>query len=103
MPSLTRGASPPHSEDLDMNHTKRKLALIAAAIGLAATGAAQADCESDMIRLEAALKAPNVQAAGKAALDDARVKSVAAMKKDDDDTCHKVIVEALSKAGMTLK
>ena len=56
-----------------------------------------------MIQLEAAIKAPNLTPVAKAALQDASVKSVAAMKKDDDSTCHKVIAEALSKAGMTLK
>ena len=64
---------------------------------------ARADCESDMNQLEAALKTPNLSADAKAALDDARVKSVAAMKKDDDATCHKAIAEALPKAGLKLK
>ncbi len=64
---------------------------------------AHADCESDMKQLEAALKAPTLTPAGKTALQDASVKSVAAMKKDDDATCHTVIAEALPKAGMTLK
>lgn len=86
-----------------MFHSALKLALVGAALGLASTGVARADCESDMIQLEAALKAPDVSKDGKAALDDARVKSVAAMKKDDDDACHKVIADALPKAGMTLK
>ena len=78
------------------------LTLAAAAIG-AGTAAARADCESDMVQLEQALKAPNLTADAKAALDDARVKSVAAMKKDDDGACHKAIAQALPKAGMTLK
>ncbi|MCW6513116.1 hypothetical protein [Lichenifustis flavocetrariae] len=78
------------------------LALSTLALG-GATSLARADCESDMIKLEAALKSPTLTPAGKVALQDASVKSVAAMKKDDDATCHKVIAEALPKAGMTLK
>ena len=78
------------------------LLLVAGAAGLDTT-AARADCESDMVQLETALKAPKLTPEAKAALDDARVKSVAAMKKDDDVTCHKVISDALPKAGMTLK
>lgn len=77
--------------------------LLSATIGLAATGIARADCESDLIQLENAYKAPNLASAAKAALDDAKTKAVSAMKKDDDVTCHKAISEALPKAGMTLK
>jgi hypothetical protein len=85
-----------------MTRTALVLALAAGAASLGIT-AARADCESDMIQLETALKAPKLTPDAKAALDDARVKSVAAMKKDDDATCHKVIADALPKAGMTLK
>ena len=85
-----------------MNRSAMILALAAMTIG-AGTVVARADCESDMNQLEVALKAPKLSADAKAALDDARVKSVAAMKKDDDATCHKVIADALPKAGMALK
>lgn len=71
------------------------------AIGLTATAAA-ADCESDMIQLETAMKKSNLSADAKAAFDDARVKSVTAMKKDDDTACHKAIGDAMTKAGITL-
>ena len=80
-----------------------KLTLLATAIGLAVTGIARADCESDLIQLEEAFKAPNLSADAKAALEAAKTKAVAALKKDDDATCHKAIDEGLSKAGMTLK
>ena len=85
-----------------MTRTALVLALAAGTAGLGLT-AARADCESDMIQLEAAMKAPKLTPDAKTALDDARVKSVAAMKKDDDAACHKVIADALPKAGMTLK
>lgn len=66
-------------------------------------GVALADCESDMLQLEDALKSPNLMPDAKAALDAAIPKSVAAMKKDDDTTCHQVISEALAKAGIAMK
>jgi hypothetical protein len=86
-----------------MSYDLVKAALLSAVVGVAAISTARADCESDMIQLEQAYKAPNMSSAAKAALDDAKTKSVSAMKKDDDVTCHKVIAEGMSKAGMTLK
>ena len=86
-----------------MRHNLLKTAMLSVAIGVAATGAARADCESDLIQLEQAYKAPDLTAASKAALDDAKTKALAAYKKDDDVTCHKAIAEGLTKAGMTLK
>lgn len=77
--------------------------LLSAAIGIAATGVARADCESDLLQLEQALKLPNLTPAAKAALDEAKTKAVPAMRKDDDKTCHTVIVEGMTKAGMKLK
>jgi hypothetical protein len=80
-----------------------RLALLSTAIGIAATGVARADCESALIQLEQALKAPNLTATGKAALDDATTKALAAMKKDDDAGCHKAVGDGMTKAGMTLQ
>ena len=51
------------------------IATLSVALSLAAAGAARADCESDLIQLEQAYKAPDLTAAGKAALDDAKVKA----------------------------
>ena len=79
-----------------------KLALLASAIGLAATGVARADCESDLKQLEAAYKTPNLSAGAKSALDGAKVAAVAALKKDDDKTCHTAVADAMTKAGMKL-
>jgi hypothetical protein len=86
-----------------MRHNLLTIALLSVAIGIAATGVARADCESDLIQLEQAYKAPDLTATSKAALDGAKVKALAAFKKDDDTTCHKAIAEGLTKAGMTLK
>ncbi|WP_237479142.1 hypothetical protein [Lichenibacterium dinghuense] len=78
-------------------------AALAAAALLCAASAARADCESDMLQLEDAMKTPDQTPAVKAAYDDAAKKSASAMRKDDDDTCHKVIGDALAKAGKTLR
>ena len=86
-----------------MTRSLLKIALISAAIGVAGLGPARADCESDLIQLEQAMKTPNLTAENKAALDDASVKAVAAMKKDDDATCHQAVSDGMTKAGMTLK
>ena len=86
-----------------MPYQRLTTAFIALALGTLATGAARADCESDMIQLEQAMKAPNLTPAAKTALDGAKTKSVSAMHKDDDKGCHDAIAQALSEAGMTLK
>ena len=86
-----------------MSPTFLKIAVLSAVIAFATIGTARADCESDMFQLEQAMKTPNLAADAKASLDDAATKAVSAMKKDDDDTCHKAIAEGMSKAGMTLK
>lgn len=83
----------------------RSSAIVLATLALTAAtaSAAQADCESDMLQLEAAMKTPNQTQAVKAAYDDAAKKSSEAMRKDDDAGCHAAIVDALGKAGKTLK
>ena len=72
-------------------------------LATATVGAARADCESDMLQLEAAMKAPNQSPAVKAAYDEAAKTSSEAMRKDDDAGCHAAIAGALGKAGKTLK
>ncbi|WP_131114665.1 hypothetical protein [Lichenihabitans psoromatis] len=85
-----------------MTRTSIVLALATLAFG-GTMSFAYADCENDMIQLESALKSPTLTPLAKSALQDASVKSVAAMKKDDDATCHKVIADAMTKSGVTLK
>jgi hypothetical protein len=80
-----------------------KIIVLAVTIGAASTGVARADCESDLIQLEQAFKAPDLTSAGKAALDDSKTKALTAFKKDDDAGCHKAIADGMTKAGMTLK
>ena len=86
-----------------MRHRFPILLLLSAAAVVAAAGVARADCEADLVQLEQAYKAANLSGEAKKALDDAKTKAVSALKKDDDATCHKVIADGMSKAGMTLK
>ena len=86
-----------------MTQSLIKTAILAAAIGIAATSAARADYESDLKQLEHAFTTPNLAAPAKAALDVAKTKAVAALKKDDDKTCHAAVAEGLSKAGLKMK
>jgi hypothetical protein len=86
-----------------MMQSPLKIIALSVAIGVAVAGAAQADCESDLIQLEQAYKAPNLTTDGKAALDDSKEKALAAFKKDDDAACHKAVAEGMSKAGLAMK
>lgn len=84
--------------------TKTTTATLAAFVLMAvSTSMARADCESDMIQLEDAMKTPNQTPAVKAAFQDAATKSAAAMRKDDDTACHQAIADAMTKAGKPLK
>jgi hypothetical protein len=86
-----------------MNHRPSKIAFLAVAVLIATAEIARADCESDLIQLQDAYKAPNLTADGKAALDEAKSKAVSALKKDADAACHKAIAEAMTKAGLKLQ
>ena len=80
-----------------------KSAILALVLGGTATVTARADCESDMLQLEDAMKAPNQTPAVQTAYKDGAAKAASAMRKDDDASCHAAIADALSKAGKTLK
>lgn len=80
-----------------------KIILVSATIGMVAMSVARADCESDLIQLEAAYKTPNLTPAQKTALDEAKTKAVAALKADNDKTCNAAIVEGMTKAGLKMK
>jgi hypothetical protein len=83
--------------------TAIKATALAALIGLATIGGARADCESDLTQLEQAYKTANLTAEAKGYLDGAKAKAVAALKKDDDQACHKAIAEAAAKAKVPFK
>ncbi|MEZ0171167.1 hypothetical protein AB8841_21340 [Microvirga sp. TS319] len=79
------------------------MTVLATMLGIAATSAARADCESDLVQLEQAYKTRALTPTGKAALDEAKTKGVAALKKDDDAGCHKAVSDAMTKAGLAVK
>jgi hypothetical protein len=80
-----------------------KALALAALLALPITTVARADCEDDLILLENAYKTPNLGRDARAALDEAKAKAVPALKKDDDDTCHRAVIDALNKAGVQPK
>lgn len=71
-------------------------------LGAASMGVARADCEDDMVKLDEAMKTQTLTQDQKTVLQDAKKKAVAAVKKDDDETCNKVISEAMTKVGLKL-
>jgi hypothetical protein len=74
-------------------------AAIALCFGLLTSSAAYADCEADLGLLETAMAAPNISAELKAEMTKAGEAGGAAMRKDDDETCHKVVMDVLAKTG----
>jgi hypothetical protein len=84
---------------------RRRFAATLAGILAFASGTTMslADCESDLNALENAYKTASAKAEVKSALDEAKTKALAALKKDDDNACHKAIAAGLQKAGVELK
>ena len=80
---------------------KKSFALAALSTSLAvfSSTAAFADCEADLSLLETAMAAPNLTADLKAEMAKAGEAGAAAMRKDDDETCHKVVMDVLAKTG----
>lgn len=76
------------------------LSFLAISIAILTSTAAFADCEADLGLLEKAMAAPNLSADLKAEMTKAGEAGGAAMRKDDDETCHKVVMEVLAKAGV---
>ncbi len=86
-----------------MTRISLTIAIVSTAVTLAATNVALADCESDLLQLEQAYKTANLAAPAKAALDESKPLAVAALKKDDDATCHSAILGGMTKAGIAMK
>ena len=76
-----------------------KMIVMSGAISMSLMGIARADCEADLGLLETALAAPDLKPEAKAALDAAGVTGAAALRKDDDDACHKAVMDGLASAG----
>lgn len=68
---------------------------------MATTSLALADCEADLVQLESAMGASGVSASSMSAMKDAGEKASTALRKDDDATCHNLVVDALKAAGAT--
>jgi hypothetical protein len=77
--------------------------LLLCGVTIATSNVALADCESDLVQLEQAYKTPALSATAKAVLDTAKTSAVAALKKDDDATCHKAVADGLAKSGVNMK
>jgi hypothetical protein len=77
-----------------------KSALVAITLGLVGPTLAYADCEADLLKLEDALAKPDLTADNKAALEAAGEKAATAMRKDDDDVCNKLVMDALALVGV---
>lgn len=59
-----------------------------------------ADCEADLNLLETAMAAPNLSTDLKAEMAKAGEAGAAALRKDDDETCHKAVMDVLAKSGV---
>jgi hypothetical protein len=83
-----------------MFNTLLKSAFIVVAVAIAAPVSAFADCEADLGKLEEALAKPDITPDNKAALEAAGEKAASAMRKDDDETCNKLVMDALALVGV---
>ena len=81
---------------------RSKSLLLAALVGIAFTGAALADCSTDLAKLDAALKGTTLSAQAKGDLGGARTKAADLLKANDDKACSKVIMDAAAKAGVKM-
>ena len=64
-----------------------------------ASAMAYADCEADLGQLETAMAASGIKPEQTKALQTAGENASSALRKDDDATCHSIIVEALKVNG----
>ena len=77
----------------------KSIAFVAFALSFMTSTVAFADCEADLGLLETAMATPNLSADLKAEMAKAGEAGGAAMRKDDDETCHKIVMDVLAKAG----
>jgi hypothetical protein len=84
-----------------MINTLLKSAFFAFAITMTTSTYAFADCEADLLKLEEALAKPDLSADMKTALETAGEQASSALRKDDDDVCNKIVMDALAAAGAT--
>jgi hypothetical protein len=77
----------------------RTVYVLAMLLSPAAIGTAHAACDSDMAKLDAAIKTAMITPENRTALLEARKKAV---KKGDDAACSDVISKAMARAGLKL-
>jgi len=76
-----------------------KTTILAIALLSAASALAYADCESDLLQLEAAMKAPGHTPEHLAMMKEAGAKASEALRKDDDAACNKFVMDVLKATG----
>ena len=79
-------------------HTLR-ISILALGLVTVAASAASADCETDLLQLEAAMKAPGQTPEHLTMMKEAGAKASEALRKDDDAACNKFVMDVLKAAG----
>ena len=76
-----------------------KVSILALGLLSVAVGVARADCEADLLQLEAAMKPPGLTPEHLAMMKEAGAKAAEAMRKDDDAGCNKFVMDVLKATG----
>ena len=76
-----------------------KIAILALGLMAVEAATAHADCEADLLQLEAAMKAPGHTPEHLALMKDAGAKASEALRKDDDAGCNKFVMDVLKATG----
>ncbi len=76
-----------------------KISILALGLLSVAAGVASADCEADLLQLEAAIKVPGHTPEQLGVMKEAGAKASEALRKDDDAACNKFVVDALKATG----
>lgn len=71
------------------------VSILAIGFASAASVAARADCEADLVQLETAMKAPGHTPEHLALMKTAGEKASEALRKDDDKTCNQFVMDVL--------
>jgi hypothetical protein len=76
-----------------------KISILTLGLLYVAAGVASADCEADLLQLEAAIKAPSHTPEQLGVMKEAGAKASEALRKDDDAACNKFVIDALKATG----
>lgn len=80
-----------------------RITVLALGFLAAATISAHADCETDLGHLEKAMASPAIKPEQSKALQDAGKLAAAALRKDDDSTCNRIIMDAFKANGVIVE